>query len=146
MIILDEPFSGLDPVNTKLIKDMILELKSRGKTIILSTHIMDQVERMCDRVLMINKGMGVLYGKLNEIKARYGNNSIILEFDGELKDIRGVGKIENFGKYAELFLDANTKAQDVLEQLIDMGITINRFEISSPSLNEIFIDIVEGEK
>jgi ABC-2 type transport system ATP-binding protein len=146
LVILDEPFSGLDPVNTKLIKDMILELKSGGKTIILSTHMMDQVERMCDRVLMINNGMGVLYGKLNEIKARYGNNSIILEFDGQLKDIRGVEKIENFGKYAELFLDGNTKAQDVLEQLIDMGITINRFEISSPSLNEIFIDIVEGEK
>ena len=98
-IILDEPFSGLDPVNMKLVKDLIMELGKEGKTILISTHMMDQVERMCNRIFMIHKGEGVLYGKIDEIKSRYGKNTVLLEFEGELKNIPGVKKINNSGNY-----------------------------------------------
>lgn len=138
-IILDEPFVGLDPINTKVIKDILLELKSKGKTVVLSTHQMDQVEKMCDRILMINKGKSVLYGTLGNIKAKYGR-SIKVEFKGELKRIKGVKKISNYGKYAELTLSEETDPQVVLKALTTQ-VEIRKFEISAPSLNEIFIDV-----
>ena len=90
LLILDEPFAGLDPVNTQLLKEIILELRSRGKAIILSTHMMNEVEALCDRILMIHKGRTVLYGELAEIKSRYRNNSVFLKFDGTLDEIEGV--------------------------------------------------------
>ena len=143
LLILDEPFAGLDPVNTKLLKEIILELRSQGKTIILSTHMMNEVEALCDRVLMINKGRTVLYGELAEIKSRYRNNSVFLEFDGVLGDIDGmVGKKEH-GEYVELFLDGETPPQKILQHLVSQGIKVNRFEVSTPSLNEIFLQVVE---
>ncbi len=142
-VILDEPFSGLDPVNMKLVKDLILELGKEGKTILISTHMMDQVERMCDRIFMINKGSGVLYGSIGEIKSRYGKNTIFLEFDGELKKIAGVKKINQAGNYAELILDDGADAQSVLKSLVG-NVRVNKFEIAAPSLNEIFIQVLEG--
>ncbi|MCZ7382910.1 MAG: ATP-binding cassette domain-containing protein [Candidatus Methanoperedens sp.] len=142
-VILDEPFSGLDPVNMKLVKDLILELGNEGKTILISTHMMDQVERMCDRIFMINKGSGVLYGIIGEIKSRYGKNTIFLEFDGELKKIAGVKKFNQSGNYAELILDDGAVAQNVLKTIVS-EVRVNKFEISAPSLNEIFIQVVEG--
>ena len=142
-VILDEPFSGLDPVNMKLVKDLILKLGKEGKTVLISTHMMDQVERMCDRIFMIHKGTGVLYGSIGEIKSRYGKNTIFLEFDGELKNIDGVKKINYSGNYAELILEADTDAQDILKSLASC-VRINKYEISAPSLNEIFIQVVEG--
>jgi ABC-2 type transport system ATP-binding protein len=142
-VILDEPFSGLDPVNMKLVKDLILELGKEGKTILISTHMMDQVERMCERIFMINKGTGVLYGSIGEIKSRYGKNTIFLEFDGELKKIAGVKKINQSGNYAELILDDGADAQSVLKTIVS-EVRVNKFEISAPSLNEIFIQVVEG--
>lgn len=142
-VILDEPFSGLDPVNMKLVKDLILELGEEGKTILISTHMMDQVERMCDRIFMINKGSGMLYGSIGEIKSKYGKNTIFLEFDGELKKIAGVKKINQSGNYAELILDDGADTQNVLKTIIS-EVRVNKFEISAPSLNEIFIQVVEG--
>ena len=143
LLILDEPFAGLDPVNTKLLKEVILELRSQGKAIILSTHMMNEVEALCDRILMINEGRTVLYGELAEIKLRYRNNSVFLEFDGVLGDIEGVvGKKDN-GEYVELFLDGETPPQKILEQLVSQGVRVNRFEVSTPSLNEIFLRVVE---
>jgi len=139
-IILDEPFSGLDPVNMKLINDMILELGKQGKTILISTHMMDQVERMCDRILMIRKGKRVLYGSVKEIKSRFGNNAIQLYFEGELKNIPGVKRINHSGNYAELILEPDADAQEVLRNIM-RSVRVNRFEISSPSLNEIFIQV-----
>lgn len=141
-IILDEPFSGLDPVNMKLVKDMIIELGKESKTILISTHMMDQVERMCNRIFMINRGSGVLYGSMGEIKSRYGKNTIFLEFDGELKNIQGVKKINYSGKYAELILEAGADTQEVLKSIVN-SVRVNKFEISAPSLNEIFIEVVE---
>ncbi len=142
LVILDEPFTGLDPVNMKLVQDLILELKSEGKTILISTHIMDKVERLCDRIFMIHRGSGVLYGSIGEIKSRYGKNTIFLEFDGELKNIPGVKKINNSGNYAELILDPGVDSQSVLKSIVD-EVRVNKFEISAPSLNEIFIEVVE---
>ncbi len=140
LIILDEPFSGLDPVNMKLVKDLILELGKEGKTILISTHMMDQVERMCDRIFMIHRGKGVLYGKVNEIKSRFGKNTIQLDFEGELKNIQGVKNVNRSGSFAELILDPGTDAQDVLKNIVK-SVRVNRFEVSSPSLNEIFIQV-----
>ena len=142
LVILDEPFTGLDPVNMKLVQDLILELKSEGKTILISTHIMDKVERLCDRIFMIHRGSGVLYGSIGEIKSRYGKNTIFLEFEGELKSIPGVKKINNSGNYAELILDPGVDSQSVLKSIVD-EVRVNKFEISAPSLNEIFIEVVE---
>ena len=146
LIILDEPFANLDPVNTELLKEIILELRGQGKAIILSTHRMNEVEALCDRILMINKGCSVLYGELSEIKSKYRNNSVFLEFEGELGKVEGVIVKHDYGKYIELFLDGETPPQTVLEQLVNQGIKVNRFEVSTPSLNEIFIQVVEGRK
>lgn len=142
-IILDEPYSGLDPVNMKLVKDLIIELGNEGKTILISTHMMDQVERMCDRIFMIHKGKGVLYGSVDEIRSRYGKNTVLLEFEGELTNIPDVRKINNSGNYAELILEQGADPREVLKILAAM-VRVNKFEISMPSLNEIFIEVVEG--
>jgi len=125
------------------VKELIIELGKEGKTILISTHMMDQVERMCDRIFMINKGNGVLYGSIDEIKSRYGKNTVLLEFEGELKNIPGIKKINNSGNYAELILEQGADAREVLKSLAGM-VRVNKFEISMPSLNEIFIMVVEG--
>ena len=143
LVVLDEPFSGLDPVNTELLKELVRELKSEGKCIILSTHIMNQVEELCDRVLMINRGRAVLYGSLTEIRAAYRNNSIFLECDHLPGEIPGVTGSKNHGKYTELFLDGIASPQDVLSMLLGQGTNVTRFEVSTPSLNEIFIQLVK---
>jgi len=143
LIVLDEPFAGLDPVNTELLKGFILELKGQGKSIILSTHIMNQVEELCDRVLMINKGQAVLYGSLGELKSRFRNNSIFLECDRIPDGLPGVVGSKNHGKYLELFLDGQTPPSKVLSALVNNGVTVDRFEVSTPSLNEIFIQVVK---
>lgn len=143
LIVLDEPFAGLDPVNTELLKGFILELKGQGKSIILSTHIMNQVEELCDRVLMINKGQAVLYGSLSEIKSRFRNNSIFIECDHVPDGLPGVVGRQDHGKYLELFLDGQTPPSKVLSALVNNGVTVDRFEMSTPSLNEIFIQVVK---
>ncbi|MGB7534043.1 MAG: ATP-binding cassette domain-containing protein [Halobacteriota archaeon] len=142
LLILDEPFSGLDPINTKLAKDILLDLKREGKTIILSTHQMDQVERTCDRILMINRGKRVLYGSLDEIKSHY-KESLVVEYEGDLRRVEGVKKIDDYGKYAELSLEEDTNQQEVLKRLIEI-VGVRRFEMKAPSLNEIFIEEVEN--
>ncbi len=145
LIILDEPFYGLDPVNTRLIKDMLKYLRNQGKTIILSTHMMNEVEELCDRLLMINKGRAVLYGDLSEIKGRYRTNSLIIAADGDLGQIEGVISMRDNGSYRELFLDGGTSPQKVLAGLVGKGLTINRFEVATPPLSEIFIQVARGQ-
>ena len=145
LIILDEPFSGLDPVNTQLLKDLIRDLKNKGKTIIMSTHLMNDIEELCDRLLMINKGRAVLYGSLAEVKSKYRNNSVLVETAGELGTIEGVTEQRPHNGAVELKLDAKTTPQMLLERLIQKGIVVNRFELSTPSLTEIFIKVVGDE-
>jgi len=144
LVIFDEPFAGLDPVNTELLKGMVAELRNQGKAVILSTHQMNQIEELCDRILMIDDGRTVLYGNLPEIKSNYRNeiSSVILDFDGELGEVAGVREKRTHKGYTELVLDGNTTPKQVLERLVTTGITINRFEVAAPSLNEIFLKIV----
>jgi len=139
LVVLDEPFAGLDPVNTELLKGMVGELRSQGKAVILSTHQMNQVEELCDRILMVNNGRAVLYGNLPEIKARYRGNSVLLDFEGELGEMPGVTQRRQHKGYIELILDGKTTPQKLLERLVSQGIVINRFEVATPSLNEIFL-------
>jgi len=139
LVILDEPFAGLDPVNTELLKGMFTDLRNQGKAVILSTHQMNQVEELCDRILMINNGQAVLYGDLSEIRSRYRGNSVLLDFKGELGEVPGVTGKRPHREYTELILDDKTTPQQVLAHLVNRGITINRFEVATPSLNEIFL-------
>ena len=142
LVVLDEPFAGLDPVNTELLKGMLIDLRNQGKALILSTHQMNEIEELCDRILMINHGRSVLYGNLAEIKSRYRSNSVLLEFEGELGEVPGVTEKRTHKGYVELVLDGNTTPQQVLERLVSRGIVINRFEIATPPLNEIFLRVV----
>jgi ABC-2 type transport system ATP-binding protein len=143
LIVLDEPFIALDPVNTQLLKDFIIDLKKQKKTIVLSTHMMNQVEELCDRVLMLNKGRIVLYGGLAEVKAKYRNNSVFLEADRIPDELPGVTGRKDHVKFMELFLDGHTPPQEILKALIAKGANITRFEVSTPSLNEVFIQVVK---
>jgi ABC-2 type transport system ATP-binding protein len=145
LVILDEPFAGLDPVNTELLKGIILKLRDEDKAVVLSTHRMNEVEELCDRILMVNKGRQVLYGKLTEIKSRYRSNSIILEFDGQLPKLDGVKRIQKHKNYAELFLEESSQPDEILAQIVKNKIKLYRFEVSTPSLNDIFIHVV-GER
>jgi ABC-2 type transport system ATP-binding protein len=147
LIILDEPFSGLDPVNTKLLKDIMLEMKKQGNTIIFSTHRMEQVEMISDNICLINKAEKVLEGNLNWIKQQYGKNTIVLDYVGDvsfIKDIPEVEKIDDYGKYMEIKLREQSDSQDLLKRLVEK-IRVNKFEVREPTLNAIFIDKV-GER
>jgi len=146
IIVLDEPFANLDPVNTKLLKDMVLQMRNQGKSIILSTHLMNEVEEMCDRILMINQGRAMLYGNLKDIKAKYRNNSIIVECDRLPEQILGVSKVKRHSGHIELFLEQDTEPQSVLSTMVNGGVKVNRFENAIPSLNDIFIQVVEEAK
>ncbi|MFC2058202.1 ABC transporter ATP-binding protein [Chloroflexota bacterium] len=144
LVILDEPFTGLDPINTKLIKGLVAELRKEGKTIILSTHMMNEVEELCDRILMVNKGKVVLYGGVSEIKSRYRKNSVLIETEGEPGHLEGVIKVQSHGTYQELLLADETSPQVILETLVNRNMVVNRFEVATPPLSEIFIQVVEG--
>ncbi len=142
LIVLDEPFANLDPVNSELLKSIIFELRTAGTAIILSTHRMNEVEEMCDRVFMINKGRGVLYGELAKIKAGYRKNAVFLEYEGTLGDIEGATISRTGEGRAELTLADGTEPQQVLEELLRRGMTINLFQVSTPPLNDIFLQVV----
>lgn len=144
-LIFDEPFSGLDPVSTDLLKQVILEFKQKGKTIIFSTHQMEQVEQMCDDICLIDHAKKILGGSLKEVKRSFGRNTIILDYEGEgdfLKDDLLNGQ-KHFANYSELRLKDGVDAQEVLRRAVAAGICINRFELVEPSLNEIFIATVK---
>jgi ABC-2 type transport system ATP-binding protein len=145
LIILDEPFSGLDPVNTDLLKRMLGNLRDRGKAVILSTHQMNEVEELCDRILMINNGCAVLYGDLKEIKSRYRNHSVLVDIEGELGEVPGVIEKRPHKGFVELVLNRDTTPQQVLEKLFNRGMIVKRFEMATLSLNEIFLKMV-GKK
>jgi ABC-2 type transport system ATP-binding protein len=145
LVVLDEPFSGLDPVNTELLKSMLAELRDRNTAVILSTHGMNDVEQLCDRVLMVDHGRSVLYGNLAEIKSRYRGNSVLVEPRGELGPVPGVVEQRSRNGLVELILDGNTTSQQVLEWLVGRGIGVERFEVATPSLNEIFLKVAGEE-
>jgi ABC-2 type transport system ATP-binding protein len=144
LIIMDEPFGGLDPVNTSLLKDVLLELKQRGRTILFSTHRMDQVEKLCDAICLVNHGRPVLEGNLREIKARYGKNQVHIAYEGDgdfLNTSALVAAANDYGNYVEVQLKPGADAQELL-RLAAARARVTRFELAEPSLEQIFIDVV----
>jgi ABC-2 type transport system ATP-binding protein len=146
LIVMDEPFRGLDPVNAKLLEQTLLELKDGGKAIIFSTHRMDQVEKLCDSICLINKGEAVLSGRVREIKSRYERNHIIVEFEGSDDFLKSpeVAEAKNFSGHAEIRLKEHGDAQKLLHEASARA-RIFRFEMVEPSLEEIFIQTVGGK-
>lgn len=146
LIVMDEPFSGLDPVNAVLVERTLLELKGQGNAILFSTHRMDQVEKLCDAICLINNGEAVLEGKMREIKSRYERNHVILEFEGNSAFLQSdeIAEAKNFSGHAEIRLKPHGDAQKLLHEAAGMA-TIFRFELVEPSLEEIFIQTVGGK-
>jgi ABC-2 type transport system ATP-binding protein len=146
LIVMDEPFSGLDPVNAVLVEKTLLELKDAGKAIVFSTHRMDQVEKLCDSICLINNGRAVLAGKVREIKATYERNRVIVEFEGSSAFLNSeeIAEAKNFSGHAEIRLKEHGNAQKLLQEAAAVA-TIYRFELVEPSLEEIFIKTVGGK-
>jgi ABC-2 type transport system ATP-binding protein len=145
LVILDEPFSGLDPVNVELMKETILEQKAAGKTIILSTHQMEIAEKLCDDVCMINRSRKVLDGKLREIRRSFSRNAVALQFEGDdgvLNDPELVANIRQNGEDTEVLLVPGANPQQLLRRLVESGAAVTRFELVEPSLHDIFIEKV----
>jgi ABC-2 type transport system ATP-binding protein len=146
--IFDEPFSGLDPINSEMLKEVILEEKKRGKTILFSTHRMEQVEQMCDDICLFNQGKGVLQGNLRTIKQSFGNNTVLLDFIGDsefLNQLEGVRINNRSTNFAEIRLLEGASPQHILEIAMKHA-EIQRFEIVQPSLQDIFISTVNDTK
>jgi len=145
LLILDEPFSGLDPVNVQLLKEIVLELKSAGKTIIFSTHQMELAEEICDDICLINRSHKVLEGSIREVKRAFGRNAVALRFeggDGVLDDPTLVSNVKRFSDSIEVLLAENANPQHLLQRLVQEGAIIGRFEMIEPSLHDIFIEKV----
>jgi ABC-2 type transport system ATP-binding protein len=146
LIVMDEPFAGLDPVNAQLMERVLLELKAQGKAILFSTHRMDQVEKLCDSICLINNGQAVLSGNLREIKKGYERNHVIVEFEGDSAFLNSseAAEAKNFSGHAEIKLKPHGNAQKLLHEAAAVA-TIYRFELVEPSLEEIFIQTVGGK-
>jgi ABC-2 type transport system ATP-binding protein len=142
LVILDEPFAGLDPVNAATIQEIMLEMRDQGSTIVLSTHRMEQVERLCDSICLINKGRNVLDGELRAIKQSYGKNTLHVEFTGsdDFLNHSGIGQITRLVTGVEAKVKPGADPQEILKAAVLSGSRITRFELLEPSLNEIFID------
>ncbi|HQU73188.1 MAG TPA: ATP-binding cassette domain-containing protein [Calditrichia bacterium] len=147
LLILDEPFSGLDPVNVKFLKDILLEMRREGCTIILSTHLMEQAEKLCEQICLFNRGKIVLEGDLGEIRRRHGHNRVLLSYNGngdQLANLSMIAEKNDYGNYVEIHLHDNATPEDLFRALAQTDLTISRFEASETSLNDIFIELVEG--
>ena len=148
ILIFDEPFSGFDPLNVELLKSIILDLKNQGKTILLSTHVMEQVEKMCDDICLINKGKIILSGKVRDIKRSFGKDTILMEFDGDssfLNEFTGIQFINKSANRAEFRLKDNDLTPEQFLRKAVEKVDIYKFELAEPGLNEIFIDVVSKQ-
>jgi ABC-2 type transport system ATP-binding protein len=148
LLILDEPFSGLDPVNANVLKDIILEYHRRGHTIIFSTHQMDTVEKLCDHICLINRGRVILQGTLASVKQQYGKNGVSLRFTGDgsfLKTLPGVASFQDHGQELFLRLEDGVSPSVVLDAARSR-LSLVRFEVAEPSVHDIFIEQVEGDR
>jgi ABC-2 type transport system ATP-binding protein len=141
IIFMDEPFSGLDPVNSDFLLELILGLKKEGKTVLLSTHSMDQAERLCDRILLMDRGSEGISGTLEEIKTKYGRRTVKVEFDGDgefIATLPQAASVRLFPRWAELELKPGIETNELLRVLLER-VSIQKFEISAPSLHSIFV-------
>ncbi|MEP7104167.1 MAG: ATP-binding cassette domain-containing protein [Candidatus Dojkabacteria bacterium] len=141
LLILDEPTKGLDPVNRNFLMEMLLELNKEGSTILFSTHQMEEVEKIADRLAMIKDGNLKLYGEVNEVKEKFGNNVIRINYKGKLPENTELYTYKSENYYAELVPQEGIKPTDIIKYLADAGLEIHKFEVGSPSLNEIFIKV-----
>lgn len=147
ILIIDEPFSALDPINTQMVKDLLLEERNNGKTIIMCTHQMAQVEQLCDRLVLIDHGQLVLEGALAEIRKKFASNDVIIRTDSSIPgDLMGIESIVRSNNHTKIHLSENSSPQQVLAQLVQQGIILDEFEIATPSLDEIFIQVVSRGK
>jgi ABC-2 type transport system ATP-binding protein len=146
LIIIDEPFTSLDPVNTRMVKDMILNLSREGTTILMSTHQMHQVEELCDRILLINEGKNVLYGNLEKIRREYSGHAVMVRVEGDLPALTGVENVSRHNSDLKLTLEERVTPQEVLKDLVAHNVVLERFEIAIPTLDEIFIREVGKEE
>ncbi|MBN2269818.1 MAG: ATP-binding cassette domain-containing protein [Sedimentisphaerales bacterium] len=147
LLILDEPFSGLDPLNTDLLKSIILEMRDEGKTVIFSTHVMHEAERLCDFILLINKGQAILDDRLTGIQARYKSGAVRLEAEGDtgfIERLPMVAAVKPEDKGLEVSLTGGGDPQELLRALVDR-LRVNRFEVKVPSLHEIFVKLIGSD-
>ncbi len=146
ILMIDEPFSGLDPVNTQMVKELLLEERNRGVTIVMSTHQMHQVEELCDRLVLINHGASVLYGALGDIRKQFAADAVLVRAANELPaSLPGVLVSERLNGVTRLKLAPGVAPQSVLRALVDRNVSLDQFEIAVPTLDEIFIRVVQGE-
>ena len=149
LVILDEPFSGLDPVNVELLKDVVLELKRTGKTVIFSTHQMELAEKICDDICLTNRSQKILDGSLRQIKKSFGRNAVALRMEGSngiLNDASLVSSVQTHSDEVEVLLAPGATAQQFLRKLVDSGANVSKFEMIEPSLHDIFIEkVTEAE-
>jgi ABC-2 type transport system ATP-binding protein len=153
LVILDEPFAGLDPVNAQGLTDIVLELRDGGATVLLSTHVMEQAEKLCDQLCILAGGRKLVDGSLAAIKQNHGGRHLTIGFAGRSEgpapalfgDRRLVRRIDDYGQYAELELAPDADAQEVLRRLVEAGVRLSRFELAEPSLHKIFLDLVGRE-
>jgi ABC-2 type transport system ATP-binding protein len=146
VVILDEPFAGLDPVNVDLVREILLDLRNRGVTLLLSTHQMEMVEKVCDSICLIHRGRKMLDGPLSKVKADQGTRAIQLEYDGRPsfhRDPSLVARAEDSGRYLEIFPAAGVDPQRILEAAM-REVRITRFEVMEPSLHQIFVETVRA--
>jgi ABC-2 type transport system ATP-binding protein len=144
LLIVDEPFASLDPVNTRVVKELIEELSQRGTTVLMSTHQMHQVEELCDRIALIHEGRNVLYGDLDRIRRRYAGHAVLLQTADALPSLAGVTNVSRQNGDYKLTLAQGTTPQAVLERLVSGGVQVDKFEIAMPTLDEVFVRIVTG--
>ncbi len=147
LIIIDEPFSALDPVNTQMVKDLLISERNRNQTIVMCTHQMHQVEALCDRIVLINEGRSVLYGDLNDVRKQYARDEINIRTPEPISgDIPGVAKVEPVNGSVKLHLQEGVTAQEILRSLVNRGVVLEQFEIALPTLDEIFIRVVKEKE
>jgi ABC-2 type transport system ATP-binding protein len=146
LLVIDEPFSALDPINTQMVKDLLKEERERGTSIVMSTHQMNQVEELCDRLVLINSGKVILYGALDEIRRRYAGQAVDIRTSQQLPEqIKGVGQIISRNGGYRLTPLPEVTSQEVLKGLLNENINLEQFEIAMPTLDEIFIRVVKGD-
>lgn len=146
LLIIDEPFSGLDPVNTQMVKDILRDLHHQGTTIIMSTHQMHQVEELCERILLVNHGKMMLYGPLDEIRQRFSGHALLVRTPDTLPEMPGILSVEGVNGTKRLNLAPETSPQDVLRALIQQNVHVDAFEVAVPTLDEIFIRVVKDQE
>jgi ABC-2 type transport system ATP-binding protein len=145
LVIIDEPFSALDPINTQMVKDLLLEQRNEGVTIVMCTHQMHQVEELCDRLVLIDHGKAVLYGGLEEIRQQFAGKDLLVRATNPLPDyISGVVRMTPHNNATRLSLSPDTTPQQVLRSLVEQGVPLETFEIAIPTLDEIFIKVVSA--